>query len=54
MALILIVCATLGFLCVCANLLDFIGKVVVAFLKYVVSPVLVLVLVMFLIYGAGK
>lgn len=50
MGFILVACASLGLLCVCANLLDAIGKVVVAFLKYVVSPVVVFMLVMFVIY----
>ena len=54
MGFILIACAALGLLCVCANLLEMIGKVVVASLKYVVSPVLIFMLIMFFIYCAGK
>ena len=54
MGIILIACASLGLLCVCANLLDAIGKIVIAALKYVVSPVLICILVMFFIYCAGK
>ena len=54
MSFIILACAVLGFLCVCANLLEVIGKIVVALLKYVVSPVLIFTLIMLLIYGAGK
>ena len=54
MGIILIACASLGLLCVCANLLDAIGKIVIAALKYVVSPVLIFMLVMFFIYCAGR
>ena len=54
MGIILIACASLGLLCVCANLLDAIGKVVVALLKYVVSPVVVFMLVLFAIYCISR
>ena len=54
MVLFVVACAALGLLCVCANLLEMIGKVVIAFLKYVISPVLIFMLVMFFIYCAGK
>jgi len=54
MQIILIACAALGFLCVCANLLELIGKAVVATLKYVVSPVLIFTLVMLFIYGMSR
>ena len=54
MGMILVACATLGLLCVCANLLDAIGKVVVALLKYVVSPIVIFMLIMFIIYCMGK
>lgn len=54
MVIVLVACAALGLLCVCANLLDVIGKVVIASLKYVISPVLIFMLVMFFIYCAGK
>ena len=54
MGFILIACAALGLLCVCANLLEMIGKVVVASLKYVVSPVLIFMLIMFFIYCAKR
>jgi len=54
MGMFVIACAALGLLCVCANLLDVIGKVVIASLKYVISPVLIFMLVMFFIYCAGK
>ena len=54
MGIILAGCAILGLLCVCANLLDVIGKVVIASLKYVISPVLIFMLIMFFIYCAGK
>ena len=54
MGIILVACATLGLLCVCANLLELIGKVVAAFLKYVVSPVLIFMLIMFFIYCAKR
>ena len=50
MALILIGLAALGFLCVAANLLEAIGRIVVCFLKYIVRPVLIFMLVMFFIY----
>jgi len=50
MGIILIACASLGLLCVCANLLEMIGKVVVGFMKYIVRPVLIFTLVMFFIY----
>ena len=50
MGIILIALAALGLLCVCANLLEMIGKVVVGFMKYVVRPVLIFMLVMFFIY----
>lgn len=54
MVLFVVACAALGLLCVCANLLEMIGKVVIASLKYVISPVLVFMLVMFFIYCAGR
>ena len=54
MSIFLVACAALGLLCVCANLLELIGKIMVALLKYVVSPILVFMLIMFLIYCAGK
>ena len=54
MGVILIACASLGLLCVAANLLEAVGKMVVALLKYVVSPVLIFMLVMFFIYCAGR
>ena len=54
MGIILFACASLGLLCVCANLLDAIGKAVVAILKYVVSPVLICMLVLFVIYCINK
>ena len=54
MGFILVACASLGLLCVCANLLDAIGKVVVALLKYVVSPVVVFMLVLFAIYCISR
>lgn len=54
MGMFVIACAALGLLCVCANLMEMIGKVVVAALKYVVSPVLIFMLIMFAIYCAGK
>lgn len=54
MGMFVIACAAIGLLCVCANLLEMIGKVVVAALKYVVSPVLIFMLVMFFIYCAKK
>ena len=50
MGMILVACAALGFLCVCANLLDAVGKIVVAALKYVVRPVLICMLVLFVFY----
>ena len=50
MGIILVACATLGLLCAGANLLEAIGKVVVALLKYVVSPALICMLVMFAVY----
>ena len=54
MGMILVACAALGFLCVCANLLDAVGKIVVAALKYVVRPVLIFMLVMFIIYCVSR
>ena len=54
MGMFVIACAALGLLCVCANLLEMIGKVVIGVLKYVVSPVLIFMLIMFFIYCAGK
>ena len=54
MSIFLVACAALGLLCVCANLLEMIGKVVIGVLKYVVSPVLIFMLFMFFIYCAGK
>lgn len=54
MGFLLVACAVLGLLCVCANLLELIGKVVIAVLKYVVSPVLVFMLVMFFIYSMSR
>lgn len=51
MGIILIALAVLGFLCVAANLLEVIGKIVIALLKYVVSPVLIFMLIMLFIYG---
>ena len=54
MGIILVACAALGFLCVCANLLDAVGKAVVAILKYVVSPVLICTLVLFVIYCISR
>ena len=54
MGIFLVACAALGLLCVCANLLEMIGKVVVATLKYIVSPVLIFMLIMFFIYCARK
>ena len=54
MGIILVACASLGLLCVCANLLDAIGKIVVAILKYVVSPVLICMLVLFVIYCISR
>ena len=54
MGMFVIACAALGLLCICANLMEMIGKVVVAALKYVVSPVLIFMLIMFFIYCARK
>jgi len=54
MGIILAGCAILGLLCACANLLDAIGKAVVAILKYVVSPVLICMLVLFVIYCISR
>ena len=54
MVLFLVACAALGLLCVCANLLEMIGTVVIASMKYVVSPVLIFMLIMFFIYCAKK
>ena len=54
MVLILIGCATLGLLCVTANLFEAIGKIVVSMLKYVVRPVLIFMLVMFVIYCVSR
>ena len=54
MGMFIIACAALGLLCICANLMEMIGEVVVAALKYVVSPVLIFMLIMFFIYCAGK
>ena len=54
MGIFLVACAALGLLCVCANLLEMIGKVVVATLKYVISPVLIFMLVMLFIYGMSR
>lgn len=50
MMIILIACAALGLLCVGANLLEVIGKIVVALLQYVVKPILIFFLIMFFIY----
>ena len=54
MGIILAACATLGLLCVCANLLEVIGKIVIGVLKYVVSPVLICMLVLFVIYCINR
>ena len=54
MGFILIACATLGLLCVCANLLEVTGKVVVASLKYIVRPILIFMLVLFAIYCINR
>ena len=54
MGMILVACAALGFLCVCANLLDAVGKIVVAALKYVVSPIVIFMLVLFAIYCINR
>jgi len=54
MGIFIVACAALGLLCVCANLLEMIGKVVIGVLKYVVSPVLIFMLIMFFIYCARK
>ena len=54
MGLFVIACTAIGLLCVCANLLEMIGKVVIAVLKYVVSPVLIFMLVMLFIYGMSR
>ena len=54
MGIILVACATLGLLCVCANLLEAVGKIVVALLKYVVSPALICMLVLFVIYCMNR
>ena len=54
MGMILIACASLGLLCVAANLLEVIGKIVVTLLKYVVCPIVICILVMFIIYCMGK
>ena len=50
MGIILIAFASLGLLCVCANLLEVIGKIVVALLKYVVSPIVIFMLASFAFY----
>ena len=54
MGIILVACAALGFLCVCANLLDAVGKAVVALLKYVVSPIVIFMLILFAIYCINR
>ena len=54
MGIILVACAALGFLCVCANLLDAVGKAVVALLKYVVSPIVIFLLILFAIYCINR
>ena len=54
MGIIFVACAALGLLCVCANLLDAVGRVAVAFLKYVVRPVLIFMLVMFIVYCVSR
>ena len=54
MGIILVACATLGLLCVCANLLEVIGKIVIGVLKYVVSPILICMLVLFVIYCISR
>ena len=54
MGIILVACAALGFLCVCANLLDAVGKAVVALLKYVVSPIIIFLLILFAIYCINR
>ena len=51
MGLILVGCALLGFLCICGNLLEMIGKVVIALLKYVIGPVVFFVLLYSFIQG---
>ena len=54
MGVILIALAALGLLCVCANLLEMIGKVVVGFLQHVVKPILIFMMILFLFYCLTK
>ena len=54
MAIIFAACAALGLLCVCANLLTVIGEIVIALLKYVVGPVLLVLLIMGFITWASR
>ena len=54
MVFFLVACASVGLLCVCANLLEVVGRVVVALLKYVVSPVLIVMLILFVVYCASR
>ena len=54
MGFLLIAFAVLGLLCIAANLLEVIGKIVVGFMKYIVSPALIFMLVMFVIYCVSR
>ena len=54
MGIIVACCAVLGLLCVCANLLDAVGKVVIALLKYAVRPMLICMLVLFVMYCISR
>ena len=54
MGIILVALASLGLLCVCANLLEMIGKVVIGILQYVVKPILIFMMILFLFYCLTK
>ncbi|MBQ9336103.1 MAG: hypothetical protein IJS14_02245 [Lentisphaeria bacterium] len=54
MVLLLVGFAVLGLMCVVANLLEVIGQIVVGFMKYIVGPVLLLLLIMgFIAWASG-
>ena len=54
MVLLLVGFAVLGLMCVVANLLEVIGQIVVGFMKYIVGPVLLLLLIMgFIVWASG-
>ena len=54
MGILLVACAAIGLMCVAANLLELTGKIVVAVLKYVVSPVLIFMLVMLVLCSMSR